>query len=118
MEELVIVRANKTSFLDELREKIMEMNMIHYASEAALEMKFENLDELNYAIKQAMNIFSSIGISLEENFKGFYRCSEDGIKFDYKLSPLAYELVCLNGYSTNPNVAMMQITILQNNNFK
>lgn len=115
MEELLIFRTEERAVIDEFRKQMPELSMTHYASEAALCMKFENQKELDIAVKSAMDIFSCLGISLDENFRVIYLCSEEGIDFDYKLSELAFKLVCLNGKSTNPNVAMMQIALLENN---
>lgn len=95
-------------FLDQLR----ELNLVKYATEAAREMDFSSAEELESAIKRAMEICIQTGSKVEGNFKRIYLCSDGGITYDWKLSLLAYRLVCLNGFPTNDNVARMHVGLV------
>lgn len=112
--ELVTTKTYVTSIVEEFSKRLKELNLICYASEAAREMGFEDVAEFHEAVKRAMELCLHAGIPLEGNFRRVYKCSYDGIEYDWKLSVLAYRLVCLNGGSSNPNVARMQIELIKN----
>ena len=76
-------------------------------------MEFENISEFHQAVKRSMELCLQAGISLDGNFRQIYKCSYEGIEYDWKLSILAYKLVCLNGASSNAKVARMQIELLK-----
>lgn len=115
--ELVITKTYITPVIEDFIENIKELNLIYYASDAATKMEFENEKEFHEAIKRAMDLCSNAGIPLEGNFKRIYKCAYDGIRYDWKLSVLGYKLVCMNGGSSNPNVAHMQLQLLKNQAF-
>lgn len=96
-------------FLDSLK----DLNLVRYASEAAEEMEFESAEELNESVKRTMELCLHAGIPIDGNFRRIYMCSEYGIVYDWKLSLLAYGLVCINGSPSNPNVARLQIGLLK-----
>lgn len=96
-----------------LLEQLKDLNLIKYASEAASEMEFSGIEEINATVKRVMELCISAGIPIEGNFRLTYMCSSKGITYDWKLSLLAYQLVCLNGSSSNSNVARMQIDLLK-----
>lgn len=96
-------------------EQLKDLNLVRYASEAAYKMKFGGMEEINTTVKRAMELCIHAGIPVEENFRLTYLCSPKGIIYDWKLSALAYQLVCLNGSSSNSNVAKMQIDLLKSN---
>ena len=112
--ELVTTKTYMTSVVEEFLQKVKELNLICYASEAAKEMEFESAAEFHEAVKRAMELCIHAGIPLEGNFRQIYKCSYDGIVYDWKLSVLAYQMVCLNGGSSNPNVARLQVELLKN----
>jgi hypothetical protein len=99
---------------DVLRDQIREHNLIYFASEAAAKMEFADIEEFQEAVKRAMELCLHAGIPLDMHFKRIYKCSFAGIIYDWKLSVLAFELVCLNGSAANPNVARMQIELVKN----
>jgi hypothetical protein len=100
---------NEEHFLEYVR----ELNLVYYASEAAAKMEFSDLEEFHEAVKRAMELCIHAGISLDKHFKRVYKCSFNGILYDWKLSVLGFKLVCLNGSSANPKVAQMQIELLK-----
>lgn len=102
--------------VEDFMKQLKELNLVAYASEAAKEMGFCSADELTRAVKRSMQICENSGIPVEGNFKPIYKCSAEGIEFDWKLSGLAYNLVCINGESVNPKVASKQIELLKHNN--
>ena len=99
--------------ITDFMEQMKELNLVHYASDAADEMEFEDLSEFHDSVKRSMSICLHAGIPIEGNFKRIYKSSNNGIVYDWKLSLLAYRLICLNGGSSNPNVARMQIELIK-----
>jgi hypothetical protein len=63
------------------------------------------------AVHRSMELCSANGLNLKHNFKRIFKGSPLGIVPDWKLSLLAYNLVRLNGNSSNPNVAKLQISL-------
>lgn len=102
--------------VEDFMKQLKELNLVTYASEAAKEMDFGSNDELVNAVKRSMWICENSGIPVEGNFKPIYKCSAEGIEFDWKLSGLAYTLVCINGNSISPKVASKQMELLKYNN--
>lgn len=96
-------------------EQLKELNLVKYASDAAAEMEFDSAGELNETVKRAMELCILAGIPVEGNFRRIYMCSQEGIVYDWKLSLLAYRMVCINGWSSNSHVAKMQIDLLKRN---
>ncbi len=113
--ELVASHTYQSASVKEFIEQLKELNLVRYASDAAAEMEFDGIDELTDAIKRATEICIHAGIPLEGNFRRVYLCSGEGIVYDWKLSVLAYRLVCVNGWTSNPNVARLQIDLLKQN---
>lgn len=108
----LIVKNYQSPVITEFLEQLKELNLTYYASSAAIEMEFNNVEELYEAITRSMEVCYQAGLSIETNFKGFYQSSYNGIVRDWKLSRLAYELVCLNG-RPNQKVAQKQIGIIK-----
>lgn len=94
-------------------EQLKEINLMYYASSAAEEMQFEDIAELHEAVKRAMELCLHSRIPIDGNFKRVYKSSYNGIVYDWKLSLLAYKLICINGGSANPNVARMQVDMIK-----
>lgn len=101
--------------VEEFMKQLKELSLVAYASEAAKEMGFSNNEEMVKAVQRSIRICENSGVPTEGNFKPVYKCSADGIEFDWKLSSLAYNLVCINGESINPKVAHKQIELLKYN---
>ena len=112
--QITIIQNHTSPIVDEFAEKMVTLNLLYYASEAAGEMDFDSIEEMHEAVKRAMELCISDGISLKGNFQRVYKCSDDGIVYDWKLSVLAYKLVCISGKSSNPNVARLTIQLLKN----
>ncbi len=112
--QLTIAQTRTSAATDEFAEKMRMLNLTAYASEAATEMEFDSLEELHGSVKRAMELCLSAGIPIKGNFQRVYKSSVDGIVYDWKLSVLAYRLVCLNGKSSNPTVARLAIKLIKN----
>lgn len=114
--KLAINKSKVEPVIEAFMKEVRELNLIYYASEAAEKMGFEGNSEFLDAVERSMKLCLQIGIPLEGNFKRIYKCSSEGIVYDFKLSVLAYRMVCLNGGSSNSNVARMQIELLKSQN--
>lgn len=113
--ELITIKKYEPEVFKRFEKHINEGDFVCFASEAAEKMEFKNSNEYHKAIKSAMELCLHAGLSIENNFRQVYSCSIEGrILFDWKLSSLAYYLVCMNGETTNPKVAKMQIELLIN----
>lgn len=110
--EMIIAKRMRNSFIEEFIRKLRELELIYYASEAADEMNFKDVVEFHEAVKRAMKLCVNVGLPLEGNFMQIYKSSTDGIIYDWKISPLAYHLVCLNGECYNPKVAKLQVDLI------
>lgn len=112
--QLTVIQTHTSPVVDEFVEKMTTLNLTAYASEAAIEMEFDSLEELHESVKRAMELCMSAEIPVKGNFQRIYKSSADGIVYDWKLSPLAYRLVCLSGNPSNPIVARFIIQLLKN----
>lgn len=111
--ELLTIQTYQSPVIDYFLEQMKDINLIYYASEAADEMEFENAEEMHDAVKRSIELCLQANIPVDFNFKRIYTSSNEGIRYDWKLSVLAYRMVCLNGGSFNPNVARMQIKLIK-----
>lgn len=112
--DIAIIHSQSSPLVDEFTERMQTLNLLYYASEAAAEMEFDSIDELHESVKQAMDICLSAGVPIKGNFLRVYKSFNDGLTYDWKLSMLAYRLVCLNGKTSNPNVARLTIQLIKN----
>jgi hypothetical protein len=113
---MVTIQIYQEQSEDMLSELTRELNLMYYASDVADKMQFQSVEEFHDAVKRAMEICLAAGLSVRRNFKQIYKCSPDGVTYDWKLSALGFQLVCLNGSPENPNTARMQINLLQDKN--
>lgn len=113
--KISIIETQSSPVVDSFVEKLAELSLIHYASEAVSEMEFDSFEELNESVKRAQEICLSAGIPMKGNFLRVYKSYAEGISYDWKLSPLAYRLVCICGNPSNPNVASALIRLIKNN---
>jgi hypothetical protein len=111
--QLTIIQTHTSPVIDEFAEKMETLNLLHYASEAATEMEFDSLEELHNSVKYAMELCLSAGIPIKGNFQRVYKSFDDGLTYDWKLSVLAYKLVCIHGSSSNPHVARLTIQLIK-----
>ena len=108
------IQTHTSPLVDEFAEKMATLNLIAYASDAATQMEFDSLEELHESVKRAMELCMSAEIPIKGNFHRVYKSSADGIVYDWKLSLLAYRLVCLSGKPSNPSVARLIIQLIKN----
>ena len=113
--ELVTASPQSIPIFELLLELERQQKLIYYASDAAIQMEFETEEEFLTSVNRSLEICIHAGFDPDDNFKKFYKCSADGISFDWKLSSLAYQLICLNGSCSNLMVAKMQIDLIHSN---
>lgn len=111
--QLISTYTRAFPIVNEFSERMEILNLRHYASEAASQMKFGSIDELQDSVKRAMDLCLSAGVPIKGNFQRVYKGFDSGLTNDWKLSLLAYHLVCLNGNSSNPNVAHLIIQLIK-----
>ena len=97
----------------ELIDAAIDSNMRHYASEVIELVEIGKEEELQGAMLRAREACRVMGIPLENHFKKVYRDAEHEVVCDYKLSPLAFGLVCINANPTNRNIAQIQVELVK-----
>lgn len=112
--QLTLIQTHTSPVVDEFADKPAELNLLRYASEAVKEMEFDSLEEMHESVKRAMKLCLAAGVPIKGNFRRVYKSFADGIMYDWKLSLLAYKLVCISGKYSNPNVAFMNIQLIKN----
>ena len=76
-------------------------------------LDYEMITDIDTAIDRAINVCHSVNMPVNENFMMIYRAGENGqLQRDWRLSPLAYYLVILNGDPVNINVARAHVGVL------
>lgn len=110
--EIIVAYREKNIAIQEFFDYLRELNLNRFASDAAMEMEFSSGKELDEALQRSIEICRNSGLDVDANFKRIYVCTGDGIIYDWKLSALGYELVCLNGSPSNKNVAQKQTNLL------
>ncbi|MBI4947539.1 MAG: hypothetical protein HY840_14195 [Bacteroidetes bacterium] len=113
--QLTLIQTRTSPVMDEFAEKMATLNLLYYASEAATEMEFDSPEELQDSVKRAIEFCLSAGIPIKGNFQRVYKCFDDGILYDWKVSQLGYKLVCLSGKPSNPIVARSFIQLIKDN---
>ncbi|HLG02233.1 MAG TPA: damage-inducible protein D [Bacteroidia bacterium] len=103
----------RDDFLFDDLQDLVESEMPRYASEAATGMHFSDPRLMADAVGRAGNVCASLGLPLRNHFKRVYRCDHTGVYTDWKLSDLAFRLVCLNGDCCSTQVANLQMLMLQ-----
>ena len=111
--QIITRSVNSNPIFADIHEQLRELNYVRFASEAAYSMEFSDRQELDQAIRRAIEICMTAGLHLEDHFKRIYICTESGIVTDWKLSIYGYQLVCLNGSPSNENVARMQTSLVK-----
>lgn len=113
--QLTRIQTQTSPVVDEFVEKMAALNLLYYATEAASEMEFNSIEELQDSVKRSMEFCLSAGIPVKGNFQRVYKCFDEGITYDWKLSQLGYRLVCLNGKPSNSTVARSLIQLIKDN---
>lgn len=98
---------------EEFLHSLQERRLRFYASELQQTLELPELQQLEDALNRAMDACRSQQMELAEHFKPIYRCEETQIIRDWKLSPLAWCLVLVNANPAHPEVARMQLTLIQ-----
>ncbi|HCQ29586.1 MAG TPA: hypothetical protein DIU39_04820 [Flavobacteriales bacterium] len=111
MEALIQYILYNNSALAEFNDAFYHSKMTHYASELIEEFDFSE-EEFLQALNKASNTFKTLDIPVQNHIRKIYKI-ENGISYyDFKLSPLAYALILVNGDTHNPNVAKLQIELI------
>jgi hypothetical protein len=97
----------------EFIDAVIDSNMRHYASEIIEIVEIGREEELLEALKRAQDACRVLNIPLDKHFKKVYRESKHNIVCDYKLSPLAFGLICINANPVNKNIARIQIEMIK-----
>ncbi len=111
MEALIKYLLYKHHVLANFDEAFHHARMTHYASELIADFDF-NENEFSNALKQASNTLKTAGIPIENHIRKIYKIQNGISSYDFKLSPLAFTLILLNGDTCNPNVAKLQVELI------
>jgi hypothetical protein len=111
--ELALTQTSQSLVVENFLEQLRELNLVRYASDAADDMEFEGIEEFNEAVKRAIELCIHAGIPVNQHFKRVYKTSVNSIVYDWRISELGYRLICLNGSTSNPKVARMQMEVLK-----
>lgn len=85
-----------------------------YASDLMNALDYDDLEMLGKVICTAERACIALNIPIKHNFKVVYRCDDNGIYRDWKLSYLACYLITINGDPINPSIAKAQLFRLTN----
>lgn len=107
------VEQTRNPHFAEFLASLQERKLRYYASELQKILELSSLHLLEEALQRAMKVCRTQQLELAEHFKPVYRCEEEGVVKDWKLSPLAWCLVMLNADPGNPEVAHMQLALLK-----
>ncbi len=104
---------NRFKGLLEFIDAAIDSNMRHYASEIIELVEMGKEEELRGAMMRAQEACRVMDIPLENHFKKIFRDAEHSVVCDYKLSPLAFGLVCINASPANKNIARIQVEMIK-----
>jgi hypothetical protein len=96
----------------EFIDAVIDSNMRHYASEIIEMVEMGHEEELLRAMQRAQDACRAMDIPIDKHFKKVYRESHQNVICDYKLSPLAFGLICINANPANKNIARIQIEMI------
>ncbi len=97
----------------EFIDAVIDSNMRHYASEIIELVEMGNEKEIINAMIRAQDACRALDIPVEEHFKKVYRDDlQHRVICDYKLSPLAFGLICINANPKNKNIARIQVELI------
>lgn len=108
----LIYRQPHFSVLQDFINSLEQRKLKYYASDI-----FEHDDvteeEINEAVQRAMQICSSMNISIAHHFKTIYKAIDEEIGIDWKMSVLGVYLVMINGNPRHSQVAKFQIDVIR-----
>lgn len=110
---LVHIDLNPNPYFEEFLKGLNEQNFRFYASDIQEKLGLNKLSELDESIRRAMSACRSQQLPLDEHFKPIYRCQEQKVILDWKLSVLGYGMVLLNSNPAHPLVGRLQLSLLQ-----
>lgn len=111
--QIVIYNTESVSpVFDDLIENVLDVELRYKGTDLVSSglMRFE---EMQFAVKRAINICKTSQLVVRKHFKPFYVSREGVIIRDWKLSQLARKLVLVNGDSNNKVVAKIQLELLE-----
>jgi hypothetical protein len=111
METLIKYLLYKHRILANFDEAFYHAQMTHYASELIDKFNFTE-QEFSTALQHASNTLKTAGIPIGNHMRKIYKIQNGISTYDFKLSPLAFALILLNGNTTTPNVAKLQIELI------
>lgn len=92
---------------------LADAQLTHYASDLLPELELVDEIEFMRSIKKAQQVLTTLSLPLDQHFRKIYRTREGHVFCDYKLSPMAYMLVGINGNVANRKVASIQHELIK-----
>jgi hypothetical protein len=100
-----------SSVMDELEEKLIQLELTHYAS-WLLENGLHDMDELECALQKAITALNAAHLPANHHFKKIFICCSGELQEDWLVSDLGLRLIIMNADVSNPVVARLQIEVL------
>jgi hypothetical protein len=111
METLIKYILYRNNVLVNFEEAFYHAKMTHYASELIADFDFTEQEFLT-ALRKASNALKTNDIPVGNHIRKIYKIQNGISTYDFKLSPLAFTLILLNGNTQNPNVAKLQVELI------
>ena len=108
----LIYRQPHFSILQDFINSLENRKFKFYASDIFDESLTE--EEIHQAVQRAMQVCSSLNITINNHFKTVYKAIDEEIGIDWKMSALGAYLVLMNGDTKYQQVANFQLDILRN----
>lgn len=102
-------------YLNEFNRQKNVVELRYYASDVIESLGLIEDKELQIAVNRALNICSSLHISIDENFRTIYRFNGNNLITDWKISTLACYLITINANPSNRKVAEAQLFFIIKN---
>lgn len=108
----LIYRQPHFSVLQDFINSLENRKFKFYASDIFDESLSE--EEIHQAVQRAMQVCSSLNITINNHFKTVYKAIDEEIGIDWKMSALGAYLVLMNGDTKYQQVANFQLDVLRN----
>jgi len=92
----------------------LEQRKFKYYASDIFEHDDATEEETHEAVERAMQICSSMNISIAHHFKTIYKAIDEEIGIDWKMSALGAYLVLMNGNPKYSQVAKFQMDVIRN----